>query len=174
MEEDIEPNSKYLKKDKPAPEPKISEFQIKDQVSEISSIILQEDEEDEVEDTIRSSIYESIEKSTRLKEMAEIKFGQKDRQKPTDTESDFQTVKEETESKAITHKDSEISTKKSIGKRPPKGYLKSESRSHYIKDVNKSEIVTEKEKKNFQEFRIDDADSKIGYEGFSESNYWLW
>ncbi|CAI2374055.1 unnamed protein product [Moneuplotes crassus] len=143
------PASKYLKKkEKPAADPNIQEFQINDNLSEDTFIKL----EDEEDDTIRSSIYESIEKSTRLKEMAEKKFGAKDRPKPSDTESSLPVIKEKT---------------RDIG-RPPKKLEKSVTeKAQYVKEVNQSE-VSEKPR-NFQEFKINDADSKFGYEGFSDN-----
>ena len=128
-----------------------------------------------MEDTIRSSIYESIEKSTRLKEMAEKKYGTKERPKKSETES----IESKPKKGNMHNKKSLPSIKESESERKsksPKKFQKkvkrmeTENRSQYVRDVNQSESNTKKQ--NFQEFRISDAGSKIGYEGFSESKYY--
>lgn len=136
-----------------APEPKIKEFKINDQVSEESL----KEIEDEHEETIQSSIYESVEKSNRLKLMADQKYGVKERIK-IETESSI--PEEPIKSISKPPKDKNI-VKKNLK------HSKTDLDSNNTKDLNKSEV--NQHSKHFQEFNINDAGSKVGYEGFSES-----
>lgn len=131
-----------------------------------------------MEDTIRSSIYESIEKSTRLKEMAEKKYGAKERVKrDLSSESEQQLISDKNKkSKTSTEKKNSIPKKrKSLNKIVENKNTKkikrteTEAQSSYRRDVNQTEIV--ESQKNFNEFKISDAGSKVGYEGFSESMF---
>jgi hypothetical protein len=139
-----------------APEPKINEFKINDQVSEESFGKF----EDEKTESVQNSVYESIEKSTRLKDMADKKYGAKERPKQ-ETESSIS----EDYAKSVTKSITKPVTKPPKDKKIVKETLKrSETNlnSHRSRGVNMIEP---------NEFKISDVGSNIRYEGFSESEY---
>jgi hypothetical protein len=105
--------------------------------------------EGEHEETVRSSIYESIEQTVEKRHQLKKKQ---------------QEEKEEKKTKEVMKENAQKKKKEGAQKKPPKRQ-QTDSQSQYVKDITHSEKGS---KGNFQEFKINDASSQIDDSKFSE------